>query len=46
MAEVHWFEEPSLGKVKFKVVDWLDLGGMDYYESEISWKNRKNDINK
>ena len=23
-AEVHWFEEPSVGRVKFKVVDWLD----------------------
>lgn len=23
-AEVHWFQEESVGKVKFKVKDWLD----------------------
>ena len=24
LAEVHWFEEPNAGKVKFKVKEWLD----------------------
>lgn len=23
-ADVHWYEEPSVGRVKFKVKDWLD----------------------
>lgn len=25
-AEVHWFQEKSVGKVKFKVKEWLDEG--------------------
>ncbi len=26
MAEVHWFQEETVGKVKFKVKEWLDEG--------------------
>ena len=25
-AEVHWFQEETVGKVKFKVKEWLDEG--------------------